>query len=52
LSQDPREKRDLAKIYPEKVQELKHHIPRTEVKAEPSEIDYAIKEQLRDLGYI
>jgi len=51
-SQDPEEKRDLAKINPEKVQELKGHLPRAEVKGETLKIDRDIKEQLRDLGYM
>jgi len=52
LYQDPKEKRDLAKINPEKVQELKGHLPRAEVKGETLKIDRDIKEQLRDLGYM
>lgn len=52
LCQDPKEKRDLAEINPEKVQELKGHLPRTEVKGETLEIDRDIKKQLQALGYM
>ncbi|HIJ71476.1 MAG TPA: sulfatase [Planctomycetes bacterium] len=52
LYRDPKEKHDLAKINPEKIQELKSHLPKAEVKGETLEIDRAMKKQLQDLGYM
>lgn len=52
LSGDPKEKQDLAKINPEKLQELKTLLPKTQVKGEALEVDRDIEEQLQSLGYM
>jgi arylsulfatase A-like enzyme len=52
LSQDPEEKHNLAKLFPDKLAELKDLIPKTQVTGETLEVDRDVQEQLRQLGYI
>lgn len=52
LAKDPKERYNLAKANPEKLQELKAFLPKTEIKGEPLEVDKDIEEQLRHLGYM